>query len=288
MPPLALGMVLVAAVLHAGWNLFVKRAREKQVFTLWGLMVGSVCFAPILLFSQPFPFMIWPYVICSAVVEGIYYIVLTRAYESGDFSLVYPMARGAAPAFLVLWAILFLGERPRPLGLIGVALLICGLVLVGGNTWWSMRKTTSMASLRSSGLGLALGVAFCISIYSVIDGAAVHLVAPAPYTVVVISLSTIFIFPFIFLRYGRKAVVVEWHTNWWRIIVVGILMLASYMLVLQSYAIAHVSYAGAIREISVVFAAFMGWRWLGEKLGLLRMVGAAILFIGILVIALGG
>ena len=93
MPPLALGMVLIAAVLHAGWNLFVKRAREKQVFTLWGLMVGSVCFAPILLFSQPFPFMIWPYVICSAVVEGIYYIVLTRAYESGDFSLVYPMAR---------------------------------------------------------------------------------------------------------------------------------------------------------------------------------------------------
>lgn len=288
MPPIALGMVLVAAVLHAGWNMFVKRASEKQVFTLWGLMVGSVCFAPILLVSQPFPLMIWPYVICSAVVEGIYYIVLARAYESGDFSLVYPIARGAAPAFLVLWAILFLGERPRPLGLVGVALLICGLVIVGGNTWWSMRKTISMASLRSSGIGLALGVAFCISIYSVIDGAAVRLVAPAPYTVVVISLSTLFIFPFIFLRYGRKAVVAEWHTNWWRIIVVGILMLASYMLVLQSYAIAHVSYAGAIREISVVFAAFMGWRWLDEKLGLLRMVGAAILFIGILVIALGG
>ncbi len=288
MPPLALGMVLVAAVLHAGWNLFVKRAREKQIFTLWGLMIGSVCFAPILLFSRPFPLMIWPYVLSSAAVEGIYYIVLTRAYESGDFSLVYPMARGAAPAFLVLWAMLFLGERPRPLGLLGVALLICGLVIVGGNTWWSMRKTTTMLALRSSGLGLALGVAFCISIYSVIDGAAVHLVEPAPYTVVVIGLSTIFIFPFIFLRSGRKAFVAEWHTNWWRIIVVGLLMLASYMLVLQSYAIAHVSYAGAIREISVVFAAFMGWRWLGEKLGLLRMVGAAILFIGILVIALGG
>lgn len=285
MPPIALAMVLFAAVLHAGWNLFVKQAREKQVFTLWGLMVGSVCFAPILLFNRPFPLLIWPYIVCSALVEGIYYIVLTHAYESGDFSLVYPMARGAAPAFLVIWAILFLGERPRPLGLLGVALLICGLVIVGGNTWWALRKT---ATFRSSGVGLALVVAFCISIYSVIDGAAVHLVAPAPYTVVVISLSSIFVAPFIFMRYGRRAVATEWRSNWFRIIVVGFLMLASYMLVLQSYAIAHVSYAGAIREISVVFAAFIGWRWLGERLGMLRMIGAGIIFSGILIIAFGG
>ena len=285
MPPIALGMVLLAAVLHASWNLLVKRAREKQVFTFWGLLVGSVCFAPILLFYQPFPLLIWPYILCSAVVEGIYYIVLTRAYESGDFSLVYPMARGAAPAFLVVWAILFLGERPRPLGLLGVALLICGLVVIGGNSWWSLRKATM---LRSSGIGLALGVAFCISIYSAIDGAAVHIVSPAPYTVLVISLSSVFVAPFIFMRYGRQAVAAEWRTNWYRVIIVGILMLASYMLVLQSYAIAHISYAGAIREISVVFAAFMGWRWLGEKLGGLRLIGAGIIFIGILVIALGG
>ena len=285
MPPIALGMVLVAAVLHAGWNLFVKRAREKQVFTLWGLMVGSICFLPIVLFSRPFPLFIWPYILCSAAVEGIYYIILTSAYESGDFSLVYPMARGAAPAFLVVWAILFLGDRPRPLGLIGVAILICGLIVVGGNTLWSMRGT---AALRSSGIGLALGVAFSISVYSAIDGAAVHHVAPAPYTVVVIGLSSIFVFPFIFLRFGRETIASEWRTNWVRIIIVGILMLASYMLVLQAYAIAHVSYAGAIREISVVFAAFMGWRWLGEKLGLLRMVGACIIFVGILIIAFGG
>lgn len=285
MPPLALAMVLIAAVLHAGWNLFVKRAREKQVFTLWGLMVGSACFLPIVLFSRPFPLFIWPYILCSAAVEGVYYIILTRAYESGDFSLVYPMARGAAPAFLVVWAILFLGDRPRPLGLVGVAVLICGLIVVGGNTLWSMRGTTA---IRSSGIGLALGVAFSISVYSAIDGAAVRYVAPAPYTVVVIGLSSIFVFPFIFLRFGRETVAAEWRTNWPRIIIVGILMLASYMLVLEAYAIAHVSYAGAIREISVVFAAFMGWRWLGEKLGLLRMVGACIIFMGILIIALGG
>jgi len=285
MPPIALALLLVAALLHAGWNLFVKRAGEKQVFTWWGLVVGSVCFAPLLLMSQSFPLRIWPYVIFSALVEGAYYIILTRAYEHGDFSLVYPMARGAAPAFLVVWAVLFLGERPGPAGFVGLALLVLGLVIVGGNTWWSLRKTTA---LRTSGIVLALSVALCISIYSAIDGAAVHIVAPLPYTVLVISLSTVFITPVILVRYGGRAAVAEWRANWFRIVIVGILMMLSYMLVLQTYAIAHVSYAGAIREISVVFAAFIGWRWLGEDFGLLRLLGASVIFVGILVIAIGG
>src|SRR5207248_2209155 len=253
MPPIALGLLLVAALLHAGWNLFVKRAREKQVFTWWGLVVGSVCFAPLLLVSQSFPLHIWPYVIFSALVEGAYYIILTSAYEHGDFSLVYPMARGTAPAFLVLWAVLFLGERPRLAGYIGLALLILGLVVVGGKTWWTLRKATK---LSTSGIALALTVAFCISIYSAIDCAAVHLMAPLPYTVLVISVSTVFITPIILRHFGRQAVFAEWRANWLRLMVVGIFMLLSYMLVLQSYAIARVSYAGAIREISVALAAF--------------------------------
>src|SRR2546421_12187531 len=156
MPPIALGLLLAAALLHAGWNLFVKRAEEKQVFTWWGLVVGSVCFAPLLLLSQSFPLRIWPYVIFSALVEGAYYIILTRAYEHGDFSLVYPMARGAAPAFLVVWAVLFLGERPRLAGVVGPVLLALGLVLYGGDTWWSLRKKTA---LSTSGIVLALNVA---------------------------------------------------------------------------------------------------------------------------------
>lgn len=285
MPPTALGLLLLAAILHAGWNLLVKRAREKQVFTWWSLIVGCVCFAPLLLVSRPFPVQIWPYVVFSAMAEAAYYIILTRAYQHGDFSLVYPMARGTAPAFLVIWAVIFLGDRPRPAGFIGLALLILGLVIVGGKNWWSLRKKTTVST---SGIVLALSVAFCISIYSAIDGAAVHIVAALPYTVVIISLATVFFTPLVLVRYGRQLIVTEWQTNWLRIIGVGGLMLFSYMLVLQSYTIAHVSYAGAIREISVVFAAFMGWRWLGEELGLVRMVGAVVIFVGILVIAIAG
>lgn len=285
MPLAGLGLLLIAAILHAGWNFFVKQAQEKQVFTWWGLVIGSICFAPLLFLSHPFPLRIWPYVISSALVEGAYYIILTRAYAYGDFSLVYPLARGTAPAFLLIWTMLFLGERPRPAGFIGLALLVLGLMLVGGKTWWSLRKTTM---LSTSAMILALSVACCISVYSVIDGAAVHLVDPLPYTVLVIGLSTIFITPVILVRYGRHVAMAEWHANWPRLILVGILMLLSYMLVLQTYAIAHVSYAGAIREVSVVIAALLGWRLLGEDFGRLRVIGACVIFIGILVIAIAG
>ena len=281
----ALGLLLVAAMMHTTWNLIVKRAKEKQVFTWCALIAGSICFSPLLLANRVFPISVWPFVVSSALVEAIYYITLIRAYENGDFSLVYPMARGAAPVFLVFWASLFLGERPRLYGLIGIALLVTGLVVVGGKTWWTLRKTPA---LNKSAVALALGVAFCISIYTTIDGAAVRYVNPLPYTVLVVALAAAFVTPAVVLRYGNRAIINEWRTNWMRIVLVGIFTLLTYLLVLKAYTITRVSYAGTVREISVVFAAFVGWRWLGEDFGLIRLVGAVLIFAGILVIAIGG
>ena len=288
MPPAALGLLLIAAVLHATWNLLVKRAREKHIFTWCSLLVGAICFAPLLVQAASFPLGILPYVIFSAIFEGMYFLVLIRAYANGDFSLVYPMARGTAPALLTVWAILFLGERPRLYGLIGIGLLVCGLIIVGGKSWWALRSLRKGSSLSSSAVILALGVAFCISIYSAIDGAAVQHVAPLPYTVLVMGLTSLLIAPTVVVRYGNQAILAEWRANWSRIILVGILSLLSYMLVLFAYSISQVSYAGSIREISIVFGAFLGWRWLGEEFGVIRVIGAVFIFAGILVIAVAG
>ncbi len=287
MPLFAIGLLLVAAFFHAGWNLLVKRAREKQAFTWWALVIGTLCFSPLLIFYPPFPSQLWPYLAGSAIAEGTYYTILTRAYHYGDFSLVYPMARGTAPAFLALWAILFLGERPRPAGYLGLALIIGGLVFVGGKSWWSLRKTTA---LSTSAVALALSVAVCISIYSIIDGAAVqmHLVNPLSFAVAVIGLSAIFFTPGVFWQYGSQTIFSEWRNNRIWIIIAGLFMLMAYMLVLQTYSIAQIDYAGAIREVSIVLAAFIGWRWLGEDFGLPRLVGALLIFSGIVVIAVAG
>jgi drug/metabolite transporter (DMT)-like permease len=286
-PLTALGLLLSAAMLHTVWNLLVKRAKRKHVFIWCSLIVGAIIFSPLLLASATSLSLstTWPYILSSALVEALYYVTLIRAYENGDFSLVYPMARGAAPAFLLIWATIFLRERPRLFGLVGIALLVSGLIIVGGKSWWTLRKSSGF---NKSALVLALGVACCISIYTAIDGSAVHHISPLPYTVMVIMITAFMITPAVVKHYGSTVIVDEWRANWKGIILVGLFTLLAYILALKAYTIARVSYAGSVREISVVFATFVGWRWLGESFGAIRLVGSICIFTGILVIAFAG
>lgn len=285
MQSLALGLLVIAAILHASWNIIVKRAKERQIFTWWALVIGNCCFLPILLVRPSLPNEIWPYVVASAIAEGVYYLALARAYTIGDFSLVYPMARGAAPAFLATWAFLFLGERPSAGGLIGLGLLIFGLVVVGSGILWNMRGKVAVSA---SGIGAALSVALCISLYSIIDGAAVKIADPTAYTIITMILTSIIMAPLVLPRYSRQQIVGELRSNWLSIAAVGVLTLLTYILVMFAYRIAPVSYAGAIREISVIFGALAGWIWLGESFGKVRTLGSLLIFAGIVVIALFG
>jgi drug/metabolite transporter (DMT)-like permease len=285
MPLTALILVMAAAAFHTGWNFIVKQAEDKQLFTWWALLVGALLYLPLLATSRPIPGRIWPYAIGSALVETAYFVTLIRAYEHGDFSLVYPIARGAAPALLAVWATLFLGESPQPAGIAGLTVLLVGLGLVGGAHWWAQRH---LAAMSMRGVGAALGVALCISVYSAIDGAAVQLMAPASYTVLVFGLTTVCITPVILAGYGWRPIIAVVQSHWIGILLVGILMLLAYMLVLHAYAIARVSYVGALREVSIVLAALTGWLWLKEDFGGVRTLGAVLIVIGMLVIAVAG
>lgn len=283
MPLTALGLLLIAGALHAGWNLLIKRSDQKQVFTWWALAAGVVCFAPLIWLSPPLPSRVWPYLAASALVEAAYFMALTWAYQQADFSLVYPLARGMAPALLALWAVLFLHERPTPGGLAGLALLIAGLLVVAGPTGWLRRGVW-----QANGTLAALMTAGCISIYGVIDGAAMRLADPAPYLIALLALTAALTGPAVLARYGRVAVGEEWRVHWRRIILAGVSSMAAYGLVLRAYALAAVSYTGAVREIGIVFAALIGWRWLGEDFGAIRTAGAVLIFLGIVLIAVTG
>ncbi len=263
----------------------LKQVEDKHVFTWWALLVGALLYLPVLALSLPVPSCIWPYATASALLEAAYFIALVHAYDRSDFSLVYPIARGAAPAFLVIWAVLFLGESLPSVAIAGLVVLLSGLMLVAGGSWWVRRRTVI---LSTGGIGASLGVALCISIYSAIDGAAVRLMAPAPYTELVFALTAVLITPAVLARYGSHLAVAVWRARWKTICGVGVMMLLAYMLVLQAYAMAHVSYVGTLREVSVVLAAVAGWLWLKEGFGVMRTVGAGLIFWGMLLIALGG
>jgi drug/metabolite transporter (DMT)-like permease len=285
MPISALGLLIIAAMLHAGWNLLLKNTDHKYVVLWWGMAIGSVLCLPILLLRLPLPSRIWPYALASALFEAIYDGTLAAAYQKEDFSLVYPIARGGAPALLALWAIIFLKETPSATGKVGLAVLTGGLMIVGSSKWWSVRKKGIGSA---TGFGLACLVALTISIYSVIDGAAVKLADAAAYTVLVFVLTAIFAIPVIFKLYGWGAIKTEGRSHWLRAAAIGCLSLLAYMLVLYTYTFAPVSYGGAIREISIVFGALAGWLWLKESFGFVRAIGAAVIFAGILTILLGG
>jgi len=279
----ALSLLLAAGAMHAAWNLLLKQSEHRLVVTWLALAAGSLLFLPALVRS-PVPRAMWPFVGASAVVECLYYLLLAYAYGQADFSQVYPLARGSAPAFLAIWTVLLLRQVPSLAGILGMGLIVVGLVPVGGgDVWWRW----SGPAFRSRGVVASFGVALCTSIYSLIDGVAVRRTAPAPYTVEVLLLAAVLLGPPVLLRYGRH-VVSALRRDWLRIVAAGALMLLAYTLVLRAYTMAPLAYAGAIREVSVVIAALAGWLWLGESFGARRLAGAVAVFSGILVLALLG
>jgi drug/metabolite transporter (DMT)-like permease len=287
--PAALLVLLAAALLHAGWNLLVKQSSDKQVFTGLALLAGALLAAPVLVLGFPFPARVWPYALASAFCEALYFAALATAYRLADFSLAYPIARGTAPLLLAVWAVWWLGERPRPGGVIGLAVLVLGLLVVGAASRPPLcERSAAQEGGRWAGIAAALAVAVVISVYSVIDAAAVRFVAPAPYTALVLALAAPLILPVALFRSNLQTLRTTWRLHWPRILLVGALMQISYGLVLFAYSRSPVSYAGAIREVSIIFAALAGWRWLREPLGRQRLSGAVLICLGILLIAVAG
>jgi drug/metabolite transporter (DMT)-like permease len=282
-------LILLAALMHAGWNLLLKQESEKYIASWWATLTSLIIISPVLFF-YPFPKpALWPYALISGALEAAYMVTLSSAYYRGDYSLVYPISRGAAPAFLVVWAVVFLHETPSIYGIAGIIMIVAGLIVVSNSAFQlDSRAPRSAARNNTKGILLALMVALFISFYSVIDGAAVKQTSPVSYIVLVFGVMTLCITPFVFKRYGWGALVEEWRAHWMRLIAIGVLAILAYLLVLEVYAISPVSYAGTVREVSVVIAAIAGSRFLGESFGLKRTVGAVVIFGGILLIALGG
>jgi len=284
MPLLALVLLLVSATLHALWNLLLKKSREKYLAMGWQVIIGSLISIFALFFTGLPPRSIWLFVLISTILEAIYFGILTYAYNDHDFSLVYPMARGAAPALVVVWTALFLGEIPSVGGLIGIILVIGGLVIIGG----SSLVNGHAKKVQFRGVLLALSIALVISIYTLVDGFAVKNSPALPYGLSLFILMPIFTTPLILRHYGWAHFVNGFRRSSGRLLLVGLLAVIAYLIALFAYSIAPVNYSEAIREVSVVMGALAGWYFLGEQMGKIRLLGAAVIFGGIVLIALFG
>jgi len=284
MPTLAIALLLTSAALHALWNLLLKQSREKYLAMGWQVIIGSIVSIIALFFIGLPSRSLLVLILISTLLEAIYFGILTYAYNDHDFSLVYPVARGAAPALVVIWTAIFLDEIPSTGGLIGIILIVCGLIIIGATSL--LQNHSGKPHLR--GIAIALSVALVISIYTLVDGYAVKQGPALSYGLSLFILMPVFTTPFIVRQYGMKHTIKAFQEQPGRLILVGILAVIAYLSALFAYSIAPVNYSEAIREVSVVMGAFAGWYFLGEQMGKIRILGAVVIFAGIVMIAVFG
>lgn len=284
MPFLAILLLFVSAAMHTSWNLLLKQSEDRFPATWWTTVVGGVFSLSILLIVGLPPRQVWPLAILSGFLEAVYFLLLTSAYNSQDFSLVYPIARGTAPGLLALWSVLFLGEKPTLAGAVGLAMIIGGLMILGSTSLLNNK----LEKMPTTGILFALATALIISFYTVVDGTAVRLSPALRYGLLIFTFTPIFVSPFVLRTYGWPRLANAWNQGHKRFLVIGTIGTVAYLIALVAYSFAPLSYSGAIREVSVVMGAFAGWKFLGEKMGAWRLLGAAVIFGGILVIVMRG
>jgi drug/metabolite transporter (DMT)-like permease len=280
----AIILLLVSASLHALWNFILKRSDDKYIAMGWQVIFGGVfAFLLMLIVGLP-PRTMWMFALVSMLIEAIYFILLSNAYTDNDFSLIYPIARGTAPAFIMLWSMLFLHEELTARGMIGIGLIVCGMITIGATSLIQNRGSR----LHFKGITLALTVALMISFYTLVDGAAVQNGPPLSYGLLMFTLVPFPTTIFNLRRYGWKRFASVWNGPLSPIILAGVLGVTAYLMALFAYTIAPVSYSGAIRQVSVVIGAFLGWQFLNERMGGMRVIGAFVIFTGILMITIFG
>lgn len=276
----ALLLTLLSACAHAGWNLLLKAAPDpRRASLLAGFFAGLLQVPVALVYGLPDQ-SLWIILIASITLEVCYFKLLGRAYQIGDFSLVYPFTRGAAVLLLALFCLVFLGESPSASGWLGILAIALGLIFITGTNKLKVEERRLLI--------YAPAIALLIALCGLLDGTALRRGADpigwnawlfvglgAAQFAALVQSGGVTRSPL-----GRAAIV--------RIAAAALLIPLGYMLALAAFAHAKIAYAGACREISVVLAVLAGFLFFGERLGRGRLLGALTIAGGALILAFYG
>jgi drug/metabolite transporter (DMT)-like permease len=281
-------LILISAVLHVVSHVAMKRARNRAAFIWLMWLWAVVLYIPVAYQQwQPIPWQVCGIMLVSAIVDACYYIAIARAYLTGDLSIVYPLSRGSAPLFILVWSTLLLRETRSSGGLLGIGIIVlglCALNLPGISRWGEALRALNQPAAR-----WALAGGFFTSIYTTLDRVGVGYLPPLFYTYLTMSLMAAFLLPIALRSAGWRGILDEWRTSKWQAAVAGFFAMSAYATVLYAmHGGLPTSYAGATREISVVFSAVIGIWWLKEPGSFMRFLGSAMIAAGVATIALIG
>lgn len=268
---LATALALASAGLHAGWNLLIKTSGDR-FSAAWGqFLFGGLVFLPLLLvIGLPDLGAVWPYLLITGCVHIVYVGGLVRAYDLGEFSLVYPLARGTGAVLAALGGVLLLGDHLNAAAWLAVGVVAIGLMTLAGP-----------ASGEATAIGWALLTALAIGAYTTADAAGSRASDGVAYGLASI-LATAVSLSVVGVARGRLPVFVESaRFAWRRYLVAGVCLTVAYTLVMVAVRYAPVGYVAVLRESSVVIGAAVGWLMLGERLGGRRLASSAVVACGL-------
>jgi drug/metabolite transporter (DMT)-like permease len=278
-------LVVLAALIHAFWNLLAKKAGGGAAFVLLGVIAMTVIYLPVMIvwwWNAPSLFvdvtaLQWGVIALSASLHIGYSLALQRGYQRADFGVVYPIARGTGPFFSSIAAIVLLGEALTLSAAFGIVAIVCGIfVLAGGLRVLSDRTPRARAGVL---WGATTG-AF-IALYTILDGYAVKHLALAPLLLQYLSnaLRALFMSPLILTQ--RHEIRAQWKKNWHYILIINSIAPLAYILVLTAMQTAPISHVAPLREISMLFAAFFGAKLLREERLGEKLAGAVLMVLGV-------
>lgn len=278
--PLLLALVLIAALMHAGWNTLVKVGHDRLVaVALIHIPIIAVA-GMTLAFVDPPDVASWPYIIGSSAVTTLYFYALINAYRVSDLSLAYPIARGIAPLLVLGLSAISAAEIPSAFEFLGVTIISFGLLALGTHQPFS--STRHMPLLWAGGVGL------CIACYTVIDGLGARISgSPIGYTAIKMIITGASIT--VGATWVRGITLFDvMRQEWVKGLIGGAMMFAAYAIVIYALTLAPMAQVAALRETSIIFAALIGSFFLREGFGSRRIVSSILVVSGVAVLAVSG
>lgn len=265
--------VLGAALLHAGWNAIIKTGLSKQT-SMFLLSVGHALIGIVVAFNKPFPAPdVWPWLFASGLIHMAYQLFLAFAYEQGDLSRVYPIARGTAPLMVMLVSLVFLSEPMRGVDYLGIFVLGLGITFMA-------RGVFSNGESRRL-LPFAFGSALATAGYTLADGLGARVAGdPLQYVGWLMILSACFYTPAAIALKG-VAVIRASRKDWFLGMVAAAASFAAYAIAVWGMTVAPLALVAALRETSILFAVLLGWLLFGDRMDRGKVIAAVLIVTGI-------
>ena len=293
MTPTAFFLVILAGLIHASWNIAAKKAGGDARFAFFTSVVMMLLWAPVGVWAGhgvvgKWGVAEWAIVAASGLVHVGYFVTLLRGYRAADLTVVYPVARGSGPLLSSAAAIVLLGEHISALGIAGILGVAGGVFLIaGGPELWRAAHDPLQRQRIKTGLVWGFFTGGFIATYTVLDGYAVKVLLLSPILVDYMgNLVRVALLAPAALR-DRAAARQLWRSQWKYALIVGGISPVSYVLVLYAMQTAPLSHVAPAREVSMLFAALLGGRLLGEGSRLLRLTGALFIAGGVTALGLG-